>query len=166
MGIESQVHPTFHFLLHFTMKQIVKTTAILAATLLLFSCLATRVERGSTTPLQPKSLKGRVALKESPPAKDSTEYELIIFDQGFDFWLNSQVHSKHLYTNEYMQNINNQYVIEWNRRYAMGDPRVLSYLDYNIFNNYGLEFNYKLFMYFRYFEESNKVKLLPYRSRK
>lgn len=149
---------------HKAMKRILKILAIGVVVATFAYCAVAKVDKGATNQTAIEALKGRVALKGATPEKDSTQYELIIFDQGFEFWLNSHAHSKHLYSNEYLQNINNQYVIEWNRLYAVGDPRVLSYLDYNYFTNYGLEFNYQLFMYFRYFEETNKVKLLPYRS--
>ena len=61
--------------------------------------------------------------------------------------------------------MNNLYAQEWNRRYTTGDRRIESYIDYNPLTNYGFEFNYKLFMFFKYFEETNRVKLAPYSSR-
>ena len=72
--------------------------------------------------------KGRCAIK------DSAQYELIVFDSGFDFW---------------------------NRRYAAGDPRINSYIDYSLNRDYGFDFNYKLYMYFRFFEDTNRIKLIP-----
>ena len=93
--------------------------------------------------------KGRCAIK------DSTQYELIVFDSGFDFWLASQ-HSE-----SYYQSMNHLYAIEWNRRYAAGDPRINSYIDYSLNRDYGFDFNYKLYMYFRFFEDTNRIKLIP-----
>lgn len=109
--------------------------------------------------------KGRLELKEQKEKGDSTEYDLVVFDQGFDFWLNSRSINKGMYTNEYLQTMNNLYAQEWNRRYTTGDRRIESYIDYNPLTNYGFEFNYKLFMFFKYFEETNRVKLAPYSSR-
>ena len=99
--------------------------------------------------------KGRCAIK------DSTQYELIGFDSGFDFWLASHQTVSTQHSNEYYQSMNHQYALEWNRRYASGDPRINSYIDYSLNKNYGFDFNYKLYMYFRFFEDTNRVKLIP-----
>ena len=99
--------------------------------------------------------KGRCAIK------DSTQYELIVFDSGFDFWLASHQTLSTQHSNEYYQSMNHQYALEWNRRYASGDPRINSYIDYSLNKNYGFDFNYKLYMYFRFFEDTNRVKLIP-----
>ncbi len=97
--------------------------------------------------------------------KDSTEYELIIFDTGFDFWLASNKIRIGTYSNDYYQSTNYRYALEWNRRYSTGDRIINSYIDYNLQTDYGFDFNYKLYMYFRYFEETNKTKLIPGRGR-
>lgn len=99
--------------------------------------------------------KGRCAIK------DSTQYELIVFDSGFDFWLASHQTVSTQHSNEYYQSMNHQYALEWNRRYASGDPRINSYIDYNLNKNYGFDFNYKLYMYFKFFEDTNRMQLIP-----
>jgi len=134
------------------MKTIVRTSLFILLALLILSCGSLRGVSDAKT--------GRLGIKDTIPAKDSTEYELIVFDSGFDFWLNSRAHSQHMYSNEYLQNMNYQYVIAWNQRYARGDRRVESYLDYSLNTKYDINFNYKLFMYFKYFEETNRIKLL------
>lgn len=139
------------------MKSIVKAILILILPLLIFSC-ATQREINSNG-------SGRLTLRNTSQAKDSLEYELIVFDPGFDFWLSSNSFQKNQYSNAYLQSMNNLYVTEWNRRYSLGSRLIESYIDYNPFNEYDFELNYKLFMYFKYFEESNRIKLLPYRSR-
>ncbi len=136
------------------MKKIIEIafTAIILAMLL--SCgVSQRGVKDSRT--------GRVGIRDTASVKDSTEYELIVFDPGFEFWLNSRSFTKNQYTNEYLQTINHQYVQEWNRRYSSGDRRIESYIDYSPLTKYDFEFNYRLFMYFRYFEESNKIALIP-----
>ena len=99
--------------------------------------------------------KGRCAIK------DSTQYELIVFDSGFDFWLASQQSVASQHSESYYQSMNHLYAIEWNRRYAAGDPRINSYIDYSLNRDYGFDFNYKLYMYFRFFEDTNRIKLIP-----
>lgn len=93
--------------------------------------------------------------------KDSTKYELIVFDIGFDSWKVSHNFRYGEYSDTYYSTANNQYAIEWNRRYAAGDRRINSYIDYNTTTDYGLDFNRELFMYFKYWEESNRTKLIP-----
>ncbi len=61
--------------------------------------------------------------------------------------------------------MHNQYAREWNRRYSVGDRRIEGNIDYYATTKYDFEFNYKLFMYFKYFEEINLTKLLPYSRR-
>ena len=100
-------------------------------------------------------------LEEMFKLKKADEYELIVFDSGFDFWLNSSGHSISQYSNEYLRSMNISYVQEWNRRNIMGDRRFESYIDYDTFEDYNKDFNYKLFMYFKYFEEKNRLKLIP-----
>jgi hypothetical protein len=102
-----------------------------------------------------------LGIRDTVPAKDSTEYELIVFDSGFDFWLNSHSHKENMYSNEYLQTMNYQYVVAWNNLYASGDRRIESYLDYSPLTKYNFEFNYRLYMYFKYFEETNRMKLTP-----
>ena len=41
-----------------------------------------------------------------------------------------------------------------------GDPRINSYIDYSLNRDYGFDFNYKLYMYFRFFEDTNRIKLI------
>jgi hypothetical protein len=96
------------------------------------------------------------------PESDSTEYELVVFDQGFETWLLMQPSREH--SEAYYKSKNRMYVMEWNYRYT--NPRRYrcnydSYLDYDPFIDYGLEFERRLYYYFRYFEESNRVRLLP-----
>lgn len=93
---------------------------------------------------------------------DSIEYRLIIFDPGFDAWLAAQP-SKQFYSKEYYEQRNRIYVLEWNHRYIsdMGNNKYETYIEYNPNIDYGLDLNYRLYYYFRYFEETNKVKLYP-----
>ena len=89
--------------------------------------------------------KGRCAIK------DSAQYELIVFDSGFDFWLASHQSVAHQHSESYYQSMNHQYAIEW----------INSYIDYSLNRNYGFDFNYKLYMYFKFFEDTNRMQLIP-----
>jgi hypothetical protein len=134
------------------MKTLLKVSALVLLSVLVFSCGIQRGTSGSKV--------GKLDIRDTISVKDSTEYDLIVFDSGFDYWLNSRSFSKNQYSNDYLQTMNNQYSREWNRRYSLGDRRIESNIDYNVTIKYDFEFNYKLFMYFKYFEETNRMKLL------
>lgn len=92
-------------------------------------------------------------------SKDSTEYELIIFDTHFETWfaINSSEAMKR--SNAYYKNQNWIYVQDWNEKYRRAHPFFESYIDYRADIEYGIDFNYKLFMYFQYVEKELKVKI-------
>ena len=110
----------------------------------------------------PDKMSGRIGLKYDANATeqgDSLEYDLLIIDHGFDSWFIKNGHMKSLHSNGHLQSMNSIYASTWNRMYMTGDRRVESYLDYDSRVDYGFEFNYKLFMYFKYFEEVNRIDL-------
>ncbi len=92
---------------------------------------------------------------------DSLEYRLIVLDPGFDTWLKTQP-PENYYSKEYYEQKNRLYVTEWNQRYLTAQNSGLyeTYIDYNSNTDYGLDLNYKLYYYFRYFEETNHVRLI------
>jgi hypothetical protein len=113
--------------------------------------------------------KGKEKLKvvADTVAVDSTEYELVVFDPGFETWL--LMKPKNMHSDSYYRAKNLLYVTEWNSRYmnqlnnsALYD----SYIDYRADIDYGYDFDYRLYYYFVYFEEVNRVSLLPGRSEK
>ncbi len=94
---------------------------------------------------------------------DSLEYELIITDPGFEGWLVGKP-SINYRSDTYYRSKNNLYVIEWNSRFLNPLKYGLiyeNYIDYDPRIDYGIELNYKLYYYFRYFEEKNRVVLVP-----
>jgi hypothetical protein len=103
----------------------------------------------------------RERVKNDTISSDSTIYELTIIDPGFDTWLVTQP-PMNFYSNEYYAQKNRFYVSEWNRRYMSSRRKDLyqSYIDYNPAINYDINLNYRLYYYFRYFEEKNRVRLI------
>ncbi len=95
-------------------------------------------------------------------SKDSTEYELIIFDTHFESWFATHSSEAMKRSDEYYKHQNWLYVQEWNNKYRSGHPFFESYIDYRNDVDYGLDFNYKLFMYFKYVEEELKIKIKNY----
>jgi hypothetical protein len=49
-------------------------------------------------------------------ADEKTEYEIIIIEPGFDFWLQSIAKPEGYYSQSYLENRNYIYVVEWNSR--------------------------------------------------
>lgn len=100
-------------------------------------------------------------IKSDTIPADSLEYELVITEPGFDQWLATQP-PVNFYSNEYYASKNREYVTEWNNRYMNGRRKGLyeNYIDYNPNISYPLDLNYKLYYYFRYFEEKNRVRLI------
>lgn len=107
--------------------------------------------------------KERDGLKADTLFVDSLEYRLIVLDPGFETWLLTRP-SKDFYSNEYYAQKNRLYVSEWNLRYVTLHNIGLydNYIDFNPNTDYGIDINYKLYYYFKYFEETNHIKLLDY----
>ena len=95
-------------------------------------------------------------------ANDSLEYEIIIFDVGFETYLNTIAKPDWYYTQDYLETKNRFYITEWNirvnnpRRYNPSIYENQINYDFNI--DYGLEVNYKLYNYFKFIEYKYKEK--------
>ncbi|MRX63916.1 DUF6146 family protein [Maribacter luteus] len=99
-------------------------------------------------------------------ADTKTEYEIIIIEPGFNFWLNSIAKPEGYYSQSYLENRNNVYVIEWNQRVLQPqvyDPDLYELqIDYSPNIDYGYEVNYKLYNYFIYFQRKYNQRLGPF----
>ncbi|MDX9929128.1 MAG: DUF6146 family protein [Bacteroidales bacterium] len=94
--------------------------------------------------------------------KDSMEYELIIIDPEFEGWLSTKP-SMNYHSNEFYRQRNIRYVQEWNHRFRSPDrygDLYETYIDYRPNIDYEIELNYRLYYYFVYFEEKNRVRLI------
>ncbi|MFO8001756.1 MAG: DUF6146 family protein [Marinilabilia sp.] len=93
---------------------------------------------------------------------DTTEYELIVIDPGFESWLVTQPPANY-HSQQYYEIWNNQYVNEWNQRYnnpsRYGDFYQTK-IQYDPHKDYGLELNYRLYYYFRFIEEEYGIVLI------
>jgi hypothetical protein len=97
---------------------------------------------------------------------DKTEYEIIVIEPGFDFWLQSIARPEGYYSQSYLENRNRIFVLEWNQR-VMQPNRYRSNLyelqiDYDPNIDYGYEVNYKLYNYFIYFQRKYNQRLGPF----
>lgn len=107
---------------------------------------------------------GQVQIKDpSATENDSVEYELIIFDAGFETWFLTHSKPEWYYSQSYYESWNQRFVAEWNVK-AMSS-RYSRYfettINYDPFTDYGLEINHKLFYYFLYVEKELKIPVLP-----
>lgn len=100
---------------------------------------------------------------EIKQSEDSTTYELLVFDSGFESYLAKLPYTKDFYSNNYYKNWNVHYVIEWNSRVlnpirygAIYDNQI----EYSSQIDYGLDLNFTLYHYFKFFEEKNNVVFL------
>lgn len=96
-------------------------------------------------------------------ANNDLEYEIIIIEPGFNFWLKSTAKPEGYYSQHYLESRNQLYVTEWNNR-ASQPLRYNSSLyelpiDYQYGTDYGYDVNYKLYNYFIYFQIKYKQKL-------
>lgn len=87
---------------------------------------------------------------------DSLQYELLIFDAEFQSWYNQVQQPPSFYSQQYLENWNEQLVSQWNtqipnslRAACLQD----SYIQYDANTDYGLELNHRLFYYFRYIHQ-------------
>lgn len=95
--------------------------------------------------------------------KDSdynTDYDLAVLDLGYENFLKMQP-SAETYSLSYLQNRNQRYVSLWNQRVLTGDPDIYEMaIDYDSENFYGLEFEHKLYMFFKFMEKKHSTSML------
>ncbi|MGB6151689.1 MAG: DUF6146 family protein [Pricia sp.] len=102
-------------------------------------------------------------------ASDSTEYEIIIIDPGFNTWLLSIARPEGYYSQSFLENRNQILVTNWNQRALQplryGGDLYQMQIDYSSNIDYGYEVNYKLYNYFVYFQRKYNQRLGPWSPR-
>ena len=85
-------------------------------------------------------------------ANDDLEYEIIIIEPGFSYFLNSQARPEGYYSQSYLENKNLFLVNDYNQRVKQPfryDPNIYEQeINYDANTDYGYEVNYKLYYYF------------------
>lgn len=95
-------------------------------------------------------------------ANDELEYEVIIIDPGFNYWLQSRARPRGHYSQAYFENKNILWVREWNNRVLTTSRFGNMYempIDYSSSIDYGYEVNYLLYNYLVYFQITNRQRL-------
>ncbi len=89
-------------------------------------------------------------------ANDALEYEIIIIDAGYSYYLHTIAKPMHYYSENFLENKNRHYVTIWNdraRNPANYNSNIYeNVIDYDFNIHYGLEVNYKLYNYFKFVE--------------
>ena len=97
---------------------------------------------------------------------DITEYEIVIIEPGFNYWLNSVAQPKGFYTKNFLESRNRLFVLEWNLRVnqpQLYDPNLYELrIDYDPKIDYGYDLNWELYNYFIYFQLTYKQKLTAF----
>ncbi len=117
----------------------------------------------SVSSVQAQKHRDHVRVSNDTLKSDSLEYKLVVLDPGFETWLLRKPPMNY-HSNDFYRIWNERYVFEWNWRYDhpekygdLFDTRI----DYDLKTGYGIELNYRLYYYFQFFEETNRIKLLP-----
>ncbi|HBI00377.1 MAG TPA: DUF6146 family protein [Flavobacterium sp.] len=96
-------------------------------------------------------------------ANDELEYEIIIIEPGFNFWLASRAMPRNYYSQSYLEARNQFWVTEYNNRVLQPmrfDQNLYQMqIDYRSGIDYGYEVNYMLFNYLVYFQQTYKQQL-------
>lgn len=99
-------------------------------------------------------------------ANEELEYEVTIIDAGFATWLNSRAQPRSFYSESFLENKNQFYVAEWNRRVLEPqrfDPNLYEMqINYDASIRYGLEVNYLIYNYMIYFQNTYRQRLWGY----
>lgn len=106
--------------------------------------------------------KSLVTIEEADQASDSTEYELIVLEPGFDSWFVTNRKPIWYYEESFYKNFNKLYTNEWNNRVRsfQYDRPYDEFIDYSVSIHYGIEVEHKLYWYFKYMMYKYDFKLL------
>ena len=97
---------------------------------------------------------------------EELEYEVTIIDAGFAVWLASRSQPRNFYSESYLENKNQFFVSEWNRRVLEPqrfDPTLYELqINYDPSIHYGYEVNYLIYNYMIYFQNTYRQRLWGY----
>ncbi|HEY5689425.1 MAG TPA: DUF6146 family protein [Yeosuana sp.] len=130
---------------------------------LLILSLSIRCNTAKVTSSKDNTLNNTISNDTVRIANDDLEYEIIIFEPGFQVWLTSTARPEGYYSQTFLESRNIIYVNEWNNRVLQPqrfDPNLYEMqIDYQQGIDYGYEVNYKLYNYFIYFQLKYKQQL-------
>lgn len=122
---------------------------VLMLGLFIYSCSSTK-QRG----MEDQQMAGEVQNDTVRIANDSLEYEIIIIDPGFSYFLQAEAQPEGYYSLSYLENKNRFLVNDYNQRVREPfryNPEIYTQeINYDPNIDYGYEVNYKLYNYFVY----------------
>lgn len=91
---------------------------------------------------------------------EAGEWDIEVLDTQYNYFLNAIARPKNMYTETFLKNRNRILVQEWNNYFYSGRYRNIIELpiDYDPKENYGLNFEYKLYQAFAYVTWRYKLK--------
>lgn len=141
-----------------------KKIALILIPVLLAAC--TSVKENLTISDQEKEILNSKDQQEVTIADEETEYEIIIIEPGFYAWLNSIARPEGYYSQNFLENRNQIYVMNWNQRVlnpTAFNPNLYELqINYDPNIDYGYEVNYKLYNYFIFFQRKYNQRLGPF----
>ena len=95
--------------------------------------------------------------------QDEEEYDLIVSDSDYEIYLKTIAQPMNHYSESFYRSKNQFYVIEWNLRHnnpLRYNPNIYtSYISYDPNIEYGLNFEFKLYNFFKFVEWKYKISL-------
>ncbi len=96
-------------------------------------------------------------------ANAEIDYEIIIFEPGFNAWLLSTARPREFYSQNFLESRNRVWVMAYNQRvlqpYRYDSKLYVMQIDYQNQIDYGYEVNYLLYNYLVYFQQKYKQRL-------
>lgn len=133
-------------------------STFLVVFVLIFSCKTTNTNIQNSTEDVVSKTSDTVRI-----ANDDLEYEIIIIEPGFNYWLESVAREKGYYSQQFLETRNIQLVLAYNQRVIQPhvyDPNLYEWqINYQRGIDYGYDVNYKLYNYFIYFQLKYKQQL-------
>lgn len=87
------------------------------------------------------------------------EYEVIIFDVGFESWYRTHAKQRGFYSQSHLELKNRIWVMNFNSLAKLPNSNIQYTIDYDGTTDYGYEVNYMLYNYLTYFQETNRIRL-------
>ena len=127
-----------------------KNIALIIVALLITSCTS-KIPTSGNTDIKTSKIKD---------ANDDEKWEVVVFDPDYETFLRSRARPISMFTDSYLKSRNQMLVSEWNSRYLSGRNRNIYEvsIDYDINEDYGIEFNYRLYQFFAYVSARYGVK--------
>lgn len=120
--------------------------------LLIYSCSSTKERTVESESKGQNEVNDTVRI-----ANDSLEYEIIIIDPGFSYFLNAVARPEGYHSQPYLENKNRFLVSDYNQRVREPfryDPDIYAQeINYDPNIDYGYDVNYKLYNYFVYLSQ-------------